>query len=57
MEVAKMILDYTLAALNSDDLVEAEITLRIAKKLIAALPSYYVEDALKALFGEVADAE
>ena len=57
MEVAKMILDYTLGALNSDDLVEAEITLRIAKKLIAALPPYYIEDALEALFGGETSAE
>lgn len=52
MELAKMILDYTLKALDGGvDTVEAKTTLENAKKLIAALPPYYVEDALKALFG------
>lgn len=49
MEIAKMIIDYTMKALDG---VEAKTTLENAKKLIAVLPSYCVEDALKALFGE-----
>ena len=58
MELVKMILDYALKTLNGGvDIVEARTTLDNAKKLIAALPPYYVEDALKALFGGVADAE
>ena len=56
MELAKKILDYTLKALDGGvDTVEAKTTLENAKKLIAALPSYYVEDALKALFEEVSE--
>ena len=51
MEIVKMILDFTLKALDGVNVVEAKTTLENAKKLIAALPSYYVEDALKALFG------
>ena len=51
MEVAKLILDFTLKALDGVNVIEAKTTLENAKKLIAALPSYYVEDALKALFG------
>ena len=52
MEIAKMIIDYTMKALDGVNVVEAKTTLENAKKLIAVLPSYYVEDALKALFGE-----
>lgn len=51
MEIVKMILDFTLKALDGVNVVEAKTTLENAKKLIAALPPYYVEDALKALFG------
>ena len=51
MEIAKMIIDYTMKALDGVNVVEAKTTLENAKKLIAALPPYYVEDALKALFG------
>lgn len=47
-----MIIDYTMKALDGVNVVEAKTTLENAKKLIAVLPSYYVEDALKALFGE-----
>lgn len=52
MEIAKMIIDYTMKALDGVNVVEAKTTLENAKKLIDVLPSYYVEDALKALFGE-----
>ena len=52
MEVAKLILDFTLKALDGVNVIEAKTTLENAKKLIAVLPSYCVEDALKALFGE-----
>lgn len=55
MEVAKMILDYTLKALNGVNVVEAKTTLENAKKLMAALPPYCIEDALKALFQEVGE--
>lgn len=55
MEVAKMILDYTLKALNGVNVVEAKTTLENAKKLMAALPPYYVDDALKALFQEASE--
>lgn len=55
MEVAKLILDFTLKALDGVNVVEAKTTLENAKKLIAALPPYYVEDALKALFQEVGE--
>ena len=51
MEIVKMILDFTLKALDGVNVVEAKTTLENAKKLIAALSPYYVEDALKALFG------
>jgi hypothetical protein len=47
-----MIIDYTMKALDGVNVVEAKTTLENAKKLIAVLPSYCVEDALKALFGE-----
>lgn len=57
MEIVKMILDFTLKALDGVNVVEAKTTLENAKKLIAALPSYYVEDALKALFGGETSAE
>lgn len=57
MEITKMIIDYTLDALDGGDAVEMETTLRIAKKLMAALPPYYVEDALKALFQEDASGD
>ncbi len=52
MEVAKLILDFTLKALDGVNVIEAKTTLENAKKLIAALPSYYIEDALTALFEE-----
>lgn len=52
MEVAKLILDYVLKALDGVNVIEAKTTLENAKKLIAALPPYYVEDALTALFKE-----
>lgn len=55
MEIAKMIIDYTVKALDGVNVVEAKTTLENAKKLIAVLPSYCVEDALKALFEEVED--
>lgn len=55
MELAKLILDFTLKALDGVNVVEAKTTLENAKKLIAALPPYYVEDALKALFEEVSE--
>ena len=42
-------------ALDGVNVVEAKTTLENAKKLIAALPPYYVEDALKALFQEVSE--
>ncbi len=51
MELANLILDFTLKALDGVNVVEAKTTLENAKKLIAALPPYYVEDALKAIFG------
>ena len=52
METARLILDYALKALDGGNVVEAKTTLENAKKLIAVLPSYCVDDALKALFGE-----
>ena len=52
MEIAKMIIDFTLKALDGVNVVEAKTTLENAKKLIAALPPYYIEDALMALFKE-----
>lgn len=52
MEVAKLILDFTLKALDGVNVIEAKTTLENAKKLIAALPPYYIEDALTALFKE-----
>lgn len=55
MEVAKMILDYTLKALDGVNVIEAKTTLENAKKLIAVLPSYCIDDALKALFEEVGE--
>ena len=55
MEIAKMIIDFTLKALDGVNVVEAKTTLENAKKLIAALPPYYVEDALEALFQEVSE--
>lgn len=56
MEIAKMIIDYTMKALDGVNVVEAKTTLENAKKLIAVLPSYCIDDALKALFSEVEDA-
>ena len=53
MEVAKLILDFTLKALDGVNVIEAKTTLKNAKKLIVALPAYQAEDALKALFQEV----
>ena len=50
-----MIIDYTMKAIDGVNVVEAKTTLENAKKLIAVLPSYCVEDALKALFEEVED--
>ena len=55
MEIAKMIIDYCLNALDGVKTVKAKTTLEIAKKLIEALPSYCVEDALKVLFQEVSE--
>ncbi len=55
MEIAKMIIDFTLKALDGVNVVEGKTTLENAKKLIAALPAYQVEDALKALFQEVSE--
>lgn len=57
MELAKLILDFTLKALDGVNVVEAKTTLKNAKKLIAALPPYYVDDALKALFQEEANGD
>lgn len=47
-----MIIDFTLKALDGVNVIEAKTTLENAKKLMAALPSYYIEDALTALFKE-----
>ena len=55
MEIAKMIIDFTLKALDGVNVVEAKTTLENAKKLIAVLPSYCIEDALNALFQEVSE--
>ena len=55
MDIAKLILDYVLKALDGVNVVEAKTTLENAKKLIAALPAYQAEDALKALFQEVSE--
>lgn len=58
MDTVKMILDYALAALSGGDVDEAKIVvLRNAQKLIEALPSYVIDDALKALFKEEENAE
>lgn len=55
MELAKLILDFTLKALDGVNVVEAKTTLEIAKKLIATLPEFQAECALKALFQEVSE--
>lgn len=55
MEIAKMIIDFTMKALDGENAVEAKTTLENARKLIDVLPSYCIDDALKALFQGVSD--
>ena len=53
MEVAKLILDFTLKALDGVNVIEAKTTLKNAKKLINTIyDEYYLECALRALFKE-----
>ena len=55
MEIAKMIIDFTMKALCGENAVEAKTTLENARKLIDVLPSYCIDDVLNALFQEVSE--